>query len=709
MSRLFAGDRRVWVAAGLLGLPLALLILIWCLVPRDYLTGTNSVNVYTYVALAPPHQSLCVSGLRLPRGTERVALSLISRTRVRPVLDFALRIGSTSLNRRLPPQPVGPDRVSTATVPIPSVIGPGPYVPAQLCASAQDLVNWGGTPVPTGLEPLPTVNGQPLPVRIALFYLPAAGAKRSYLAAAGDLFRRAALFRAGFVSPGLYALIFFVVLPGVAVAAIRLLALAVAGRARRLALGVFLVCLANAMCWSVITPAFHGPDETEHFAYVSSIAERGQAPLRSPGALPTYSSSQSLGMAASRMNTNHQGADTRAPGLAADEQAWRAAVARTHPSSSDGGGFSAAGSSHGPLYYLALAPAYLLGGRSVFAQLTLARFASALIGSVSALFACLIMLEFAPRRAWLAVMAGLLVAFHPMYGFMSGVVDNDVGVNAGAAAVELLLIRMLLRGITVRLAAMTGALLLLLPIVKGTGYSLFPVAGLALLATLWRHHRRGQLAAFGAFFLAAFAAQTGWGRLSSVFHRPVFTTPSGQSPFTGPLALHQPGGLLSTLWETFLPRLPFMVPHFVDPHPGFTIFVVRGFAAFGWYTIYFPGWVYDVIYTTMLIVGALALVALVRERAYVRSRWYAIAILLLFPMAVIAGFMAAFYTPGVQGLVPEFGRYAFPAIAPLAVLVIASLHAFGRRAVLVAGTVLVVASIGLSYASQVLTLTGFFA
>ncbi len=709
MSLVFAGDRRVWGAAGLLGLPLALLILVWCLVARDYYTGTNSVNVYTYVALTPPHQSLCISGLRLPRGTERVQLSLISRTRTRPVLDFALRIGSTAISRRLPPQQVGPDRVSTATVPITPVGGPGAYAPAQLCARAQDLVNWGGTGTPNGLEPLPTINGQPIPVRIALFYLPAAGAKRSYVAAAGDMFGRAALFRAGFVGPWLYALIFVVVLPGLALLAIRLLALAVAGQARRLALGVFLVCAVNAMCWSLITPAFQGPDETEHFAYVSSIAERGQTPLRSPGPLSTYSSSESLGIAASRMNTDHQGADTRAPGLAADQQAWRTAVARTHPSSSDGGGFSAAGSSHGPIYYLALAPAYLLGGRSVFAQLTMARLASALLGSLSALFACLIMLEVAPRRPWLAVMAGLLVSFEPMYGFMSGVIDNDVGVNAGAAAIELLLIRMLMRGITVRLAAMTGALLLLLPIVKGTGYSLFPVAGLALLATLWRHHRRVQLPAFGVFFLAAAAAQTAWGRVSTVFHRPVFTTPSGQSPFSGPLALHQPGGLLSTLWELFLPRLPFMTPHFVDKFPGYTIFVLRGFAAFGWYSIYFPSWVYVVILVIMLAVAALALVALVRERAYVRSRWYVIAILLLFPMAVIGGFMAAFYTPGVQGILPEFGRYAFPAIAPLAVLVIASLHALGRRALVVAGTVLVVAMIGLSYASQVLTLTGFYA
>ena len=57
----------------------------------------------------------------------------------------------------------------------------------------------------------------------------------------------------------------------------------------------------------------------------------------------------------------------------------------------------------------------------------------------------------------------------------------------------------------------------------------------------------------------------------------------------------------------------------------------------------------------------------------------------------------------------EFGRYAFPAIAPLAVLVVASLHAFGRRWALLAGVGLLVAMLALSYASQLLTLTGFYA
>jgi len=72
----------------------------------------------------------------------------------------------------------------------------------------------------------------------------------------------------------------------------------------------------------------------------------------------------------------------------------------------------------------------------VFSQLTLMRFTSALLGALGVLFAFLLVRELAPARPWLAVLAALLVTYEPMYGFISGLVNNDVGVNAGAAALE---------------------------------------------------------------------------------------------------------------------------------------------------------------------------------------------------------------------------------------------------------------------------------
>ncbi len=144
--------------------------------------------------------------------------------------------------------------------------------------------------------------------------------------------------------------------------------------------------------------------------------------------------------------TDHQVGDTRLPWLSSQERYYEAQVAKLHPRASDGGGNETA-ATHGPIYYAALAPAYVIASSSPFSQLTLMRLTSALIGALTVLFTFLLVRELAPGRPWLAVLAALLVAFQPMYGFISGAVNNDVGVNAGAAALELLLIRMLRRGL----------------------------------------------------------------------------------------------------------------------------------------------------------------------------------------------------------------------------------------------------------------------
>jgi hypothetical protein len=175
-------------------------------------------------------------------------------------------------------------------------------------------------------------------------------------------------------------------------------------------------------------------------------------------------------------------------------------------------------------------------------------------------------------------------------------------------------------------------------------------------------------------------------------------------------ALGDVPGFLSYLWQVFLPKLPFMASHFPPgQYPAFSIFVVRGWAAFGSYTVTFPHWVYVVILAAMLSAIPLAVVAARREWRWVCRNRLELAALILMPVAVILGFEAAYYTPGVRPVIAEVGRYAFPAIAPLAVLVVGALHAFGRRGMLAVGTALLVLVIGFSYASQLLTLTGFYA
>jgi Predicted membrane protein (DUF2142) len=744
-AAVFAGDRHVWQMAALAAIPLLALLAYYCLRPRDYYTGTNSVEAYTYVAEAGPGEPVCVPGLEVPAGTARIRLQLISRTRSRPALSMALHLdvstesqasdpgaggsrranvpAAATIDSALAPVTVPSDRVSAAVFTLPGLSAETSERPASLCLTAGGLVNWGGTPLlgPPNSTP-PTVGGAPIAGRIAVWYLPPAGAERSYLSRTGAILRRASLFRPSPVEPWLYVLILFVLLPGLALAAVRCLAVSVArGRStsvRRTAAWLFAIAALNFACWALITPPFQAPDEVDHFAYTQSLVQRGEAPSHIPAApLARWSSAETLALEDESFFSDHQVGDTRPPWTARTQTVYREQVAAVHPSSSDGGGNETA-ATHGAIYYAALAPAYWLASDSPFSQLTLMRLTSALIGALTVVFAYLLARELAPGRPWLAVLAALLVAYQPMYGFISGAVNNDVGVNAGAAALELLLILMLRRGVTWRLGLLTGGLLLVLPIVKETAFSLYPVVGLALAATLYRHHRRADLRGWAALVVAALAARELSVRLAHVFHPAVASAagasaaPSEAGSVTASTseALAHPLDYLSYLWQSLLPRLPFMTDHFPNHFPAMVIFVERGWGAFGWYDVFFPHRLYYAILAGMIAVPILGLIALRREwHRFVRRNVVEFALLVLMALAVVAGFEAAFYTPGVRPFIAEFGRYAFPAIAPLAVLVVASLHAFGRRWVLQAGVVLLVAMVALSYAGQLVTLTGFYA
>jgi Predicted membrane protein (DUF2142) len=719
-AAVFAGDARVWRAAAVASVPLLGLIAYYCLRPVAYYTGTNSVEAYTYIAPTPARTPMCVPGLWIPAGTGRVQLQLVSRTTTRPSMQMTLRFGgpsSQTIHSTLAPAAVAANRISTAAFPIPQLASHPAERVASLCVTAGDLVNWAGTPLTAIPSPSPpTVGGQPVVGRISVWYLPPAGSQRSYVSRIGAILSRASLFRPSPVGPWLYALILLVVLPGLALASVRCLAVAVAGRswsARRTGVWLFVIAAVNFACWALITPPFQAPDEVDHFAYTQSLVERGEAPARGASSLARWSAQETLALEDMSFFSDHQIGDSAVP-WSKHQQAFYERQARAkRPSASDGGGNETA-ATHGAIYYAALAPAYMLGSSSPLSQLTLMRLTSALIGALTVVFAFLIGRELAPGRPWLGVLAALLVAYQPMYGFISGAVNNDVGVNAGVAALELLLVLMLRRGITWKLGLATGILLLALPIIKETAYSLYPVTIVALAATLYRHHRRSDLWGLGALVLGAVAVRELADRLAHVFRPTTLatSTPGNVGAVTGPIseALAHPLGYLAYLWEVFLPRLSFMARHFEGTRiPALVIYDERGWGAFGWYDVFFPHPVYDVILAAMLAVPVLGLITIGREWTFVRTHALDLLVLALMPIAVVAGVEAAFYTIGVRPLIAEFGRYAFPAIAPLAVLVVASLHAFGRRLVLYAGIVLLVAMIALSLASQLLTLTAFYA
>ncbi len=310
------------------------LISVHLIQPRDYNTGTDSVEVHGYVAVAQAREPVCVPGLLVPAGTSRLRFKVMSTARRRPALHLALQLGGRTIHSDLSPVVVRGSRISSAVFSIPQLAARPSATPATACLTADGVVSLGGTALssPPGIGP-PTVGGVPISARIAVWYLPPRGARQSYVEAAGAILARASLFRPGSVGPWLYVLMFLGVLPALAYASVRCLALAAGGRAqRRVAIWLFGIAAVNFACWALISPPFQLPDETDHFAYTQSLVERGQAPSRDPASsLRRWSSAETLALEAVDFFTDHRAADSRPPWLARQQREYSLQAAARHP------------------------------------------------------------------------------------------------------------------------------------------------------------------------------------------------------------------------------------------------------------------------------------------------------------------------------------------------------------------------------------------
>ena len=716
---LFAGERRVWAWAAVAAVPLAVFTLVWCLVPRDYYTGTDSVNALTVTAPIRADAKACARGLNLPAGTARIQLEVTSGSPSLPRMTLTLRASGRAYRSVHAPVTGLRSAVTRVAFSIPRTPAQPSSVPASLCLTATRAIAYGVTPTLVGVQPPLTVNGKAQLARLAVWYLPPAGARRSYLARATQMFDRAATFAPGFARPWLFAFVLLGLAPILWILAVRLLATAVAGSGRRLALWLYVLVALNMIGWSLVTPAFQAPDEVDQFAYVQSLVERGQQPTPYPQSTRLrWSTSEQNALLGAAIFTDHQAQDSRAPWLPADVATYRRVVGSNSDSTSDGGGFTTM-SGYGPLYYLLDAPGYLIAPRgSVFTELGWMRIVSALIGALAAVFTFALLRELAPARQWPATLAGLLVGFQPMYGFLSGAVNNDIGVDAAAAAAVWLTVRLVRRGFEWPTVAGLGVVLGVLPYFKPSGFDLYPIAVFAVLVVLWRDRARWRarpaaaaraVGALVAVFVIVYGVATA---LAAAFAAP--RPPGAQASVTtagGTISavVHHPTSYLTYLWEEVFPRLPFMHAHFPDDTSVFKVVLVeRAWAAFGWVDTLFASWVYTVLEIAVGVVAVLAVIAFVRYRRWLARRWPEVVIVVATPVLVIAGYAAAFYTAAQRPLIAEMGRYVFPALSAVSAMVVGALHAFGPRRAVAAGAMLLTLMLAFSYASQLLLFTSFF-
>jgi 4-amino-4-deoxy-L-arabinose transferase-like glycosyltransferase len=471
-----------------------------------------------------------------------------------------------------------------------------------------------------------------------------------------------------------------------------------------------LAALANGLAWSLIVPPFEVPDENAHYAYVAHVAETGRPPRpASPeGPLPPrqedlMSALLAFGMVGNRNNP--------APLTDAQQKTIEGVEAQHLPATGPGDALSA--TNNPPAYYYLQAAVYkLMPSGRVLDKLAAMRCFSALMGALTVLLVFMFLRELLPARPWAWTAGALLVAFQPLFGFISAGVNNDNLLYLAAAGTLWGVARCFRRGLTPASGALMGGFLGLGLVSKLTLLGFVPAVLLALALLLFRDLRGDRRGALGG---AATALSLSLGPVvvylllnHFAWHRGFI--PGGVGGFSTPVANPRHFSFteeVSHVWQLFLPRL-WLRPQF-SSYPLWQTWFVGFVGRFGWQDYTFPYWFYDVARILTVAVLALAAVELVRRRSAVRRRLGELAVYVaaVLGLCVEIGIQSYRYLIA-NGLIFEQARYLLPLLGLYGAIGALAARAGGRRwgPALAAG--LVVLAIGHDLYAQAITIARYY-
>jgi 4-amino-4-deoxy-L-arabinose transferase-like glycosyltransferase len=471
------------------------------------------------------------------------------------------------------------------------------------------------------------------------------------------------------------------------------------------------VAFLNAAVWACVTPVFHVPDETSHFAYLQYFAETGLVPNIPNG--DGISHEEASVMDALRFNdTIGNPNELQLPTKAMEGVLDQAERNRADPAS--GGGIIET-SGQPPLYYALGAVIYHASPwKGVTERIMLIRLFSALLAAATTLFAFMFLREVFSER-WTWSVGALVVAFQPMFGFISSGVHPDNLLFAASAALLFGLARAFGRGLTPALGAGIGAALAVGVLSKLNFVALIPGALLALGLLVWRARDRrdalrGAAIATGLLGLAvvvyALLNDLAWDRPmlgGGVENATNTAVNAGSAP-----TINLREQLVYT-WQLYLPRLPFMQDQF-GYFPPYEVWF-RGFIGkFGWLDTYWGVWPYRLALGIYAPLTLLAGLALWRRRTALLARWPELLVYAVLALGVMGsiGFLGIRFTRDT-GFDFAQARYLFPFLSFYAAFAALAALGAGRRHGRLVGAVLVLLAMGHGLLAQLLVISRFYA
>jgi predicted membrane protein DUF2142 len=471
-----------------------------------------------------------------------------------------------------------------------------------------------------------------------------------------------------------------------------------------------LVAFLNAAVWACVTPVFHVPDETSHFAYLQYFAETGLVPNIPNG--DGISHEEASVMDALRFNdTIGRPYELQLPTKAMEGVLDEAERNRLDPAS--GGGIIET-SGQPPLYYAIGAVIYHGSPwKGITQRVMLIRLFSALLAAATTLFAFMFLRELF-SEPWTWTVGALALAFQPTFGFISSGVHPDNLLFAASAALLFGLARAFRRGLTPALGAGIGAALAVGVLSKLNFVALVPGALLGLGVLVWRaRERRGALEGAAIAVALLGLAVAVYALLNSLaWDRPTLgggvenaTNAAVSAGGASPISLREQ---LGYTWQLYLPRLPFMLDQF-GYFPPYEVWF-RGFIGkFGWLDTYWGVWPYRVALGVFVPLTGLAGLALWRRRAALVARWPELLVYTVLALGVMGsiGFLGIRFTRDT-GFDFAQARYLFPFLSFYAAFVALAALGAGRRYGRLVGASLVLLAMAHGLLAQLLVISRFY-
>jgi hypothetical protein len=481
-----------------------------------------------------------------------------------------------------------------------------------------------------------------------------------------------------------------------------------------------LVALLVTVAWSLIIPLFQVPDEPAHLAYAQYLAETGKPPSGSDARQPLSQQERLLLDAVHWKAVTHRLQNQPPAGFGTQQRLeWLA----EHPGEPLGGGGYTSATNNPPLYYAAEAAVYHLTPSSSLAnRIHVMRLLSALLAAMTVLFIFLFLRDLMPGTPWAWTVGALVVAFQPMFGFISGGVSSDNLLYTATAGLFWTLASSFRRGLTVPGGVLIGVFAAVGTLAKINMIGLLPGAaiGLALLVrssqpAARRESMRGAIYAAGIVAGAALIYvtlnQVAWDRgvfLGSGVGHPLTSGPARGTGNLIEAPAHSVVGAFNYAWQFYLPRLPFMPDLFLN-YPLNRVWLDGFVGNFGWLDYQLPGYVYEVAKVIAVVVVILAARMLFMHRALLRDR----AAELITYVAMTVGLLIlvngngfAVRADGGSGF--EQARYLFPLLALYAAIVALAARGVGRRWGPAIGVLFVALAIAHTALAVLVTLTRYY-